>query len=1066
VTDTTPGGQKLGLSDFQRATAEHAFQRLYRDEVSSRRFLVADETGLGKTHVAQEVIAQALKHLKGVEHVGRIDIVYVCSNADIAAQNIRKLDVTDSDSPSFATRLSLLITQPDVLQPTTGGKGKPTTFVAFTPATSFQFGWQLGRADERAVLYALLHDHLDLRGARDTAAQRIFQGGVSSRDRFMGSYVARARAGQFEQDIKLRFLDAFDQSGERDSLVGLIDAVAGQRGLTGSQHGSARQIVGGLRRMLARAAVEALEPDLVILDEFQRFRDLLDVKTGGEAAELAHEFFNQSDARVLLLSATPYKPFTYSEEAEEGGGHYADFLKTLEFLAASDEPVESLQADLAAMRQAALAGEPTAAIRDRVQAQLRRWIARTERPTGDTRATTLDSETSRFRVESDDFAGFVALRRVADEVKAPLGVEYWKSAPYFLNFLSGYRVGERVRDWMKDAESRARLVPLFHGAQRIDKANIERFQPIDWANARMRALYGATLKQGWWRLLWMPPSLPYHKPGGPYASVDTTGITKQLIFSSWVAAPAAIASLLSYEVQRQIFTGAGHDSNTPAARAALARRLDYRMVDGRPAAMSTLSLFWPDPTLADLTDPLDAARDHAESPSVERLLAWASDRVEAEVGPNGSTSATASAAWHWFAPVRAERGGALAAALLGEWPGTLADALRGAFQDDSPDEERSEALMAHVRHMQEALGGWTPESERPADLVATSALLGLGSPGNVAWRALKRLRRADDRVTELGHWRAAAILASGLRSLFARPNAMLLLDNLYGGPGRGRADEGAYWRRVARYCVDGGLQAVLDEYMHHLAGESGANTSTDEGLVSLAATARRAIAVRESVNRATDIDHFDGEGIAFPSRFAMRFGANRYSQDEARLPEVRAAFNSPFWPFVLATTSIGQEGVDFHWWCHSVVHWDLPGNPVDFEQREGRVDRYKGHAIRKNVAAAHRSTALAPGVRDPWTTAFQAAAAEENDGLGDLSPYWVYPGAAQLHRRIMAFPLSRDEERWARLREALALYRLAFGQPRQEDMVAVLRRRGVAGDPDRIAEMRIDLRPPAPDRIR
>ena len=207
----------------------------------------------------------------------------------------------------------------------------------------------------------------------------------------------------------------------------------------------------------------------MILDEFQRFRDLLDVKSGGEAAELAHEFFNQSDARVLLLSATPYKPFTYAEEAEDGGGHYADFLKTLEFLAASDEPVDSLQADLDAMRQAALAGEPTAAIRDRVQAQLRRWIARTERPTGDRRATTLDTATSAIRVLPDDFAGFVALRRVADEVKAPLGVEYWKSAPYFLNFLSGYRVGERVRDWMKDAELRDRLVPLFDGAQRIDK---------------------------------------------------------------------------------------------------------------------------------------------------------------------------------------------------------------------------------------------------------------------------------------------------------------------------------------------------------------------------------------------------------------------------------------------------------------------------------------------------------------------------------------------------------------------------------------------------------------------
>ncbi len=1066
MTQTTREDRGTALSDFQRATAEHAFRRLYQDRESSRRFLVADETGLGKTHVAQEVIAQTLQHLQQVDHVGRIDIVYVCSNADIASQNIRKLNATGSESPSFATRLTLLIRQPDVLKPAPGGTGKPATFVAFTPATSFQFGWQLGTATERAVLYVLLRDHLGLGSKQATAAERIFQGGVSSRQRFVDWYVAPVRSQPFESSIQRTFLQAFDRSSEPGSFVALVDEVAGRRTLTNIQRASARQIVGRLRRMLARAAVSALEPDLVILDEFQRFRDLLDVKSGGEAAELAHEFFNQSDARVLLLSATPYKPFTYAEEAEEGTGHYADFLKTLEFLADSDEPVESLQADLDAMRQAALAGEPTAAIRDRVQAQLRRWIARTERPTGDRRATTLDTAASAFRVQSDDFSGFVALRRVAAEVNAPLGVEYWKSAPYFLNFLSGYRVGERVRDWMKDAELRSRLVPLFGGAQRIDKSDVEGFQPLDWANARMRALYGATLKKGWWRLLWMPPSLPYHQPGGPYESVDSTDITKQLIFSSWVAAPAAIASLLSYEVQRRIFTDAGQRSNTPAARAALAGRLDYRLTDGRPASMSTLALFWPQPTLAACTDPLDAARDHVESPSVERLLEWAYDRAESVVGPNGGTSATASAAWHWFAPVQADRGSPLADALSGEWRRNLADALRGASPDHWSEEERGEALVAHVSHMQEALGDWTPESERPADLVATSALLGLGAPGNIAWRALKRLRRAHDQVTELGHWRAAAILASGLRSLFARPNAMLLLDGLYGAPGSARADEGAYWRRVARYCIDGGLQAVLDEYIHHLAGESGAKTTTDEGLISLAATARQAIAVRESVNRATDIDHFDGDGIAFPSRFAMRFGSTRYSQDEARLPEVRAAFNSPFWPFVLATTSIGQEGVDFHWWCHSVVHWDLPGNPVDFEQREGRVDRYKGHAIRKNVAAAHRSAALAPGVGDPWTVAFEAAATERDHELGDLSPYWIYPGAAQLHRRIMAFPLSRDEARWDRLQESLALYRLAFGQPRQEDMLAVLQRRGIAGDPQRIAEMRIDLRPPAPDAIK
>ena len=210
---------------------------------------------------------------------------------------------------------------------------------------------------------------------------------------------------------------------------------------------------------------------------------------------------------------------------------------------------------------------------------------------------------------------------------------------------------------------------------------------------------------------------------------------------------------------------------------------------------------------------------------------------------------------------------------------------------------------------------------------------------------------------------------------------------------------------VAHYCIDGGLQAVLDEYIHHLAGESGANTTTDEGLISLASTARRAIALRESVYRAIDIDNFDGEGIAFPSRYALRFDNTSSSQDEARLPEVRAAFNSPFWPFVLATTSVGQEGIDFHWWCRSVVHWNLPANPVDFEQHEGHVDRYKGRAIRKNVAAvAHRSAALAAGVEDPWNAAFEAAACS----------------SSRLSGRPSRLPSARARAKPARVRRAIA----------------------------------------------
>ena len=96
------------LKDFQRRTVRHAFRRLYRRQHNSRRFLVADEVGLGKTMVARGIIAKAIEHLEEEGVVDRIDIVYVCSNADIAKQNINRLNVTRNEEFNLPTRLTLL----------------------------------------------------------------------------------------------------------------------------------------------------------------------------------------------------------------------------------------------------------------------------------------------------------------------------------------------------------------------------------------------------------------------------------------------------------------------------------------------------------------------------------------------------------------------------------------------------------------------------------------------------------------------------------------------------------------------------------------------------------------------------------------------------------------------------------------------------------------------------------------------------------------------------------------------------------------------------------------------
>jgi hypothetical protein len=326
------------------------------------------------------------------------------------------------------------------------------------------------------------------------------------------------------------------------------------------------------------------------------------------------------------------------------------------------------------------------------------------------------------------------------------------------------------------------------------------------------------------------------------------------------------------------------------------------------------------------------------------------------------------------------------------------------------------------------------------------AALGMYAPANIAWRALARLAAGSPLVTPSGHWLASARLAAGLRTLFRRNESIALLDRLY--------PDDPYWHKVLQYCAAGDLQSTMDEYLQHLCAHETGSTVDDDSLSQVADTALAALTLRAPTYHAFDPDDPADQRIGFTSRFALRYASQATGVDSARPTEIREAFNSPFWPFVLATTSAGQEGIDFHWWSHAVVHWNVPTNPVDFEQREGRVHRYGGHAIRKNIAARHRDAILAADDVHPWRAAFRIAG-EHADQLGDFAPYWLYPGDAKIERHLLPYALSQDIPKSERLKRGLALYRLAFGQPRQEDFLAMVDRHGTA-----LHQPMIDLRPP------
>lgn len=1021
-----------GLKGFQRATVDHVTRRFYADDPAARRFLVADETGLGKSLVARGVIARCIEHLQHEPSVDRIDVIYVCSNADIAEQNLKRLDVLKAGTQHQRTRLTLLARDSGNL---TGEPhpevGKRVNLVSFTPGTSFNVKEGTGQAQERALLHVVLCQQLGYRRRSEQKAAavvlRSYSGHVAfEREITRTQWLLEGR--EPDPAITAPFLELAGEAGLIDRFAGFVAEVGRRTVIPDGLWYQHQPLIGHMRHLLARAGVEALEPDLVILDEFQRFRHLLatDDSRYQEAAELAEALFTYGDAKVLLLSATPYKAFTYAEEARAGDDHETDLRRTLGFLAAPDKSaVDGIVHDLAAFRRAAVDGAPTQVLRDRLRVSLTQLMCRTERPRLGDDGMLKEIHTSVEAVQVDDVVAYARLEALADALDAPVSIDYWKSTPYFVNFGDGYKLGDKLRAALKDPVERARLGPHLRRTQHLDAAAVKRRDPIDPGNARMRRLVDDTVGQGWWQLLWVPPSLPYGPPGGPFALPALQAMTKRLVFSSWAATPTAIASLVSHEANRQIAIGTDTETATAA-------RLGWRLEGDRPGAMTTLALFWPSPTLARSVAPFDGA-----------------EREPAPLPPR----ATGAEPWYWTT-LFADKG-SLPADVS---PERASAALAGSLDADGEDDD-STGLGAHVRLAFDLqTGAQRLADERrtsaPGDIEAVLEELGRFAPGNVAYRCVERLVNAGDATTEAGRWEAAATIAGGLRNLFNRPDSILTLDRLL--------PDAVYWRAVLRYCAWGNLEAVLDEYLHHLSATERQEGLDDARLLSVAEAVRAAITIRPSRYEAFDPLH--QQPISFPSRIALRYGNKRAGADEgARQPEIRAAFNSPFWPFVLATTSVGQEGIDFHWWCHAAVHWNVPASPVDFEQREGRVHRFGGHAIRRNLAEMHGSAILgaAQGGEQPWDAAYRLGVEASSDEFGDLSPFWITEGSTKIERHVLPYPLSQDHERYRRLKDDLAIYRLTFGQPRQEDLAEILKQRGVQVDPDELEALRLELNPPS-----
>ncbi|MDN4477305.1 helicase-related protein [Demequina sp. SYSU T00039] len=1018
-----------GLKDFQRRTVDYAFERLWGEHDQTKRFLVADEVGLGKTMIAKGLIAKTVEHLWDIED--RIDIVYICSNTQIARQNIGRLNVVGGTELRHADRLTLL---PQVIREL---RSEKINFVSFTPGTSFEVGNQGGKFQERVMLYWMLVGAWGNDAVKARRWRRFFQATMSEKN--FGWHLGQFDRRTLDPDLVVAFGEeiAAASGPEGGPLRDEIEAcVAEFNYLRGDPDWrlSARRnrLLGTLRHLVARAAVDHLEPDLVILDEFQRFKDVLD--GDGDGADLARAVFDHEKARVLLLSATPFKMYTLPDDPA-GDDHYADFQRTVAFLA-DDERAERVRRDLRTMRDSAIAGGPTDEAldaRDGVERELRRVMSRMERlaSTPDRDGMLTEREMPGAVLDREDVRSWKTFDAVARHFDKNDVFEYWRSSPYPLNLME--RNSYQVRRQLEAAIDRkdqalARLLESAPGL--LSRDDIDNYRHIDPGNAKLRGLMADVLDRGAWKLAWLPPSLPYYEPGLAYADPELRRFTKRLIFSSWAVVPKAISVMMSYEAERRTVEHADMQGRTYDEVRATTAPLQFR-----PAG-TTFALLYPSTTLARAGDPLQIARDVGAPMPMDRnwMIGIVRERVDALVARLGVRSEPGGAAdsrWYWVAPALLDR---------------FDDSVRGGellswMRRDTADDDAGSRMDVHLDLLGQ-LDGLEPGGDArelglgavPSDLAAVLTDLAIAGPGVVALRALSRVCGGAASLADPSVRGAAVQIAQGLRSLFNKPEIIVLL----------RAQDGeAYWRDVLHHGIDGCLQAVLDEYAHVLVESEGLqDASSHDRARSIAAVMAEALSIRTATNVVEHVTVEGGLAQLHPRRvgshFAARYGRVQ-SDDKAVVREgaVRVAYNSPFRPFVLASTSVGQEGLDFHTYSHAIVHWNLPGNPVDLEQREGRVHRYKGHAVRKNVAAAHASAALDDLSDDPWSAVFAAAVESRSGADSEVTPFWVYPrdGGAAIERYVPAQPLSRELQHYRRLLRTVVTYRQLLGQPRQDDLL-------------------------------
>lgn len=815
-----------------------------------------------------------------------------------------------------------------------------------------------------------------------------------------------------------------------------------------------------LRNLFTEVSLDLLEPNLIILDEFQNFKSLLDrtLKDVSELSDLdtlVKKFFGSDSAKynkILMLSATPYKMYSTNQDVQEGeASHKIQFDSIIDFLFDKETTVfkekwNSYSNQLFKIQDGKVQDLITS-VKD-VGDTMFTVISRTERIAAMQTSDIIKTVSPKLQLSKNDIIPFIQLNNVLKKLetnKHPF-VDFHKSSPFLLSYMQNYKLKQTIVDNANNDN-----FPVLHCQNQlwIDKKKIDNYLEEDPTyitdkNAKLKTFVDLVFEQNEINpstLLWMPASKPYYKMEGAYKNCNSENyksdpFSKFLVFSAWELVPRMISTLISFIAEVKVHRNMLYTKqNTKQLRKYTNPDKPKYYIFGSSAKGNRKTYFryyiytmiYPSLYLKNKFKPSESIMN-SDLQTVRNMI---SENIWNDLAKEGfkiSTTGNSGAEAYALVPMYFDL---MNGNHYQKWYQQISgyqvkgkkvseqDALNFQNQKDFVDEEAVEQIK---------------NIELPKDIcdVLTNAVL--GSPAVCLYRLFDDdsvLANITDLAYEYCKYYDAPENVAAVNEIYC-PKVNVEEDS-EDKNGKDKINK-PYWKNVLKYAADGCFQSVLDEY-YDIIDTSDVKKAIKKfyrsiNLYNASYDVKTYKGFCQTMNGEVDTDTF-----MMRTHFAVCFNKGKDDQSGVnRKDSVRNAFNSPFKPFVLATTSIGQEGLDFHKYCRKIVHWNLPSNAIDIEQREGRVNRYKGLVIRQNLSSITNYDFNKCTEKELWSELYKQLPTKKE--LSQLYPYWCLAEnqTIKIERIILNYPNSRDEDNYEQLMKILYNYRLTLGQPNQEEL--------------------------------